>query len=88
MRVGVGAGLEYLGAEFVAHENIAVQRDLHAARTASDPVAHLQHRPAVGREMQIRTTDSARSDPHQHLTGTGHRLGYVVAVDHTPVTQH
>lgn len=53
MGFGVGARFEYLGAEFVSHEDVVVQVDAHAARAAGHPIAHLKHLGAVGGEMQV-----------------------------------
>ena len=89
MRIGVGSRLEYLRAELVAHEDVVAQVDGH---TAADSARHLigqrQHLGAVGGEMQVRTADSARPHRHQHLTGTGHGIGHVVAVHHAAFPQH
>ena len=59
MRLGIRPGFEYLGAELMAHEDVAVQGDFHAACTASDPVAHLRHGGSVSGEMQVGAADSA-----------------------------
>jgi hypothetical protein len=51
MGFGVRAGLEHLGAEFVAHEDVAVQVDVHPSRAARHLVAQLQHIGAMRGEM-------------------------------------
>lgn len=88
MGFGVGARFEYLGAEFVAHEDVVVQVDAHAARAAGHPIAHLKHLGAVGGEMQVRAANPARPHLDEHLAGFGYRFGHVVAVDHVTVAQH
>ena len=86
MGFGVGAGFEYLGAEFVTHEDVAVQIDLHAARAAATWSLISSTWSTVSGEMQVGAADSTRSHTDQHLTGSGHRLGHVVPVDHPAVT--
>ena len=83
MRVGVRAGFEDLGAELVAHEDVVVQVDVHAAaaQTARHLIAQRQH---LGR----RSAAKWRSEPQiphartadQHLAGTGYGVGHVVAI--------
>jgi hypothetical protein len=72
------------------HEDVVVQIDLHTA--GADAGCHLigqcQHLVAVGCEMKICPTDSARPHRNENLAGFGHRLGHVVAIDHAALTQH
>ncbi len=88
MGLGVGAGFEYLGAEFVTHEDVVVQVDVHATAAPGRPFGHFQHLGAVGGEMQVGTADSACPHADEHLPGFGDRVGHVVAVDHSAVAQH
>ena len=57
--VGLGSGFEHLGAEFVAHEDVAAQIDAHAPGAAGHLIAERQHVGAVRCEMQVGAADSA-----------------------------
>jgi hypothetical protein len=85
------SGFEYLGTELVTHEDVAVQIDAHAAHTAGTArhlLGQFRHHGAVRGEMQVGAADSTGSNGNQHLAGFGYRVGHVVPVDHTAVSQH
>ena len=71
MGFGVGAGFEHLGAEFVAHEDVLAQIDIHATGASPPPARSSQHVGAVRSEMQVGAADSTRSHRDQHLAGSG-----------------
>ena len=87
----VGPELDHLGAELVAHHDVARQvdgRHPHAlgAHGREHGVGHRHHRLAVTQEVEVGPADPTGQDAHEHLAGLG--AGVVGVVDHEPALSH
>ena len=88
---GVGAQLDDLGGELVAHHHVAVEvHDVGGERGVGIGrrrlVAHLHHAVAVMQGVQVGAADAAGQGAHQHLACARYRIGDLV--DHQPRPAH